>query len=71
VFVVGKLYGCGNVFSSREGVHAVFQINISMRDMFRRDRAVRRGHGRCAKHLVDSGLLDKVFVEVLGGSVIN
>jgi hypothetical protein len=23
-FIVGKAYGCGNVFSSKEGVHAKF-----------------------------------------------
>jgi hypothetical protein len=71
VFIVGKSYGCGHVFLSREGIHAVFQINILVRNLFRRDRAARRGCSRCARHLVDSGLLDEVFVEVLGGSVIN
>jgi hypothetical protein len=70
-FIVSKSYGCGNVFSSGEGVHAIFQINISMRDMFRRDGAMRRGRGRCARHLVDSGLLDETFVEILGGLVVN
>jgi hypothetical protein len=70
-FVVGKSYGCGNVFLSREGIHAIFQINILMRDMFRRDGVVRRGRGRCARHLVDSSLLDETFIEVLDGSVVN
>jgi hypothetical protein len=70
-FIVGKSYGCGNVFLSREGIHAIFQINILMRDMFRRDGVARRGCGRCVRHLVNSCLLDKTFVEILGGSVVN
>jgi hypothetical protein len=45
LFIVGKAYGCGNVFLLKEGVHAKFEVNVSIRDVFRISRAVGRGSG--------------------------
>jgi hypothetical protein len=39
-FIVGKAYGGGNVFSSKEGIHTKLQIDIAVRNMFRVRRAV-------------------------------
>jgi hypothetical protein len=38
-FIVGKAYGGGNVFSSKEGIHTKLQIDIAVRNMFRVRRA--------------------------------
>jgi hypothetical protein len=53
-FVVGKSYGCGNVFSSRESIHAVFEIDVLVRDVFRGNRAAGRRCGRSMRHIVNS-----------------
>jgi hypothetical protein len=42
LFIVGKAYGSGNVFSSKEGIHTKLQVDIMVRKVFRVRRAVGR-----------------------------
>jgi galactokinase len=63
--------GSGNVFSSLEGIHTIFEIDISVGNMFWIRGMAGRGYGGCLRHLVDSDLLDETFVKILGGLIVN
>jgi hypothetical protein len=73
--VVGEVNGHRNVFSSIEVFHTVFKINMSVRKMFRILGATRGGgRNRCRwslRHIVDSALSNKPFVEELSSLVIH
>jgi hypothetical protein len=68
VVIVGETDGGGNVFSMLEDVHTIFEVDVSVENMFRVRRTARRG---CSRHLVDSSLLDEALIKILGGSVID
>jgi hypothetical protein len=73
--VVGEVNGHHNVFSSIEGFHTVFEVNMSVGKMFRILGATRGGErnrcGRSSRHIVDSALLNKPFVEELSSLVVH
>jgi hypothetical protein len=71
VVIVGETDGGGNVFSTLEDVHTIFEVDVLVENMFRVRRTARRECGGCSRHLVDSSLLDEALIKILGGSVID
>jgi hypothetical protein len=71
VVIVGETDGDGNVFSTLEDVHTIFEVDVSVGNMFRVRRMARRGCGGCSRHLVDSSSLDEAFVKILDGLVVD